>query len=91
MEYTCEWCGYTGRESEFLSGSCPACCKDNFTGEGEGIPLVFHDNLEKRWEALKEKCKTCEFCERYVSQGKEYQACGGCPEYVELEEQKRKK
>ena len=46
-------------------------------------------SLEKRWEALKEKCKTCEFCERYVSQGKEYQACGGCPEYVKLEEQRK--
>ena len=47
MEYTCEWCGYTGKENEFLSGSCPACCRDNFTGEGEGIPLVFHDAAYK--------------------------------------------
>lgn len=43
-DYTCDWCGYTATESTFLDGVCPACCRDNITGEEipNSIPTVFH-------------------------------------------------
>lgn len=56
VEYTCKHCGYVGRESAFLGGSCPACCADLDTGviAPNSIPLVFHDvaQLEAATEAL---------------------------------------
>lgn len=44
MKYFCEFCGYTGKESEFLEGECPACCADTLTGEVNptSIPKKFH-------------------------------------------------
>lgn len=47
FHYQCKWCNYAGKDSEFISGSCPACCADNLTGEvdNEGIPTVFHIGL----------------------------------------------
>jgi len=44
MMYFCEGCGYTAKESEFLEGECPACCRDLFTGEinKNSIPKKFY-------------------------------------------------
>jgi hypothetical protein len=44
MKYFCDYCGYIGKESEFLEGECPACCADTLSGEvnEKSIPKVFH-------------------------------------------------
>ena len=49
MNYECEYCGYKGKEVEFLSGICPACCRDNITGQKDenAIPLVFHIEVKE--------------------------------------------
>jgi hypothetical protein len=55
MNYTCDYCGYTGRDTEFFDGWCPACCADNFTGEVDPkrIPLKFFLKKEtKRYRIL---------------------------------------
>lgn len=42
--YKCEFCEYEAKESEFLEGECPACCRDIITGKEnpDSIPKVFH-------------------------------------------------
>jgi len=60
MNHKCKWCQYEGKESEFLSGSCPACCANNMTGKVDPneIPTVFHisdeeiDRLAEEEEAM---------------------------------------
>ena len=44
MKHRCEYCGYTAKESAFLDGICPACCRDVESGEKSknSIPTVFH-------------------------------------------------
>ena len=52
-ECRCEWCGYIAADVKFLEGSCPACCRDNDTGEKErnSVPQVYHypDMDTKEW------------------------------------------
>jgi len=47
--HRCEWCGYTAKDSEFISGYCPACCADNITGEidTDCIPTVFYEEYKE--------------------------------------------
>lgn len=40
-EFKCDFCGYTDKESRFLSGECPACCRDIFTWNTVGILFLF--------------------------------------------------
>lgn len=49
-DFTCPFCGLKEKETMFLEGICPACCRDLETGEEVkgAIPTVFYMPQENK-------------------------------------------